>query len=173
MEMKKVFFIISLLLIVAITCSSAHIEVEAALAAPEPTATPDPYAGYFTDDEQVYISPLNDAFLYTSSDLFVQVKRYDNEVPQRWWVAEVVVRGEQTLKDGYPNGEYARKALTIRECVHVIARRYKAVLAVNGDFYVDTDNNPLGIVIRGGKVIYNQKNKQILLRYCPQEDYFP
>jgi exopolysaccharide biosynthesis protein len=132
---------------------------------PEPTPSPTPNP-YFTDQEEVTADPDNGHWLYRSSTLYVDIQRtIDEESKQTYFVADIRLDGDEMERMGFstpkrPGGKSAD--------LDKIARYYKAVVAVNGDFMDNnaSDKNRKGVIIRDGKVFVD-KTKADTLAFMP------
>lgn len=179
--LKKFFisFVITIIFVLGIFTSSSYSNILSAGAHDEqaktvpseptvsPTPTPDPDDKYFSDEEKYYIADDYSSMSYSSKNLSVEITRYiDKEKTLKYYVAHVRTRGGESFFSGYPNHGSPQMEFKDRKRLNVIARQYGAVLAINGDFYVDNVNNPLGIIIREGKIKV-EKNKADTLAFMP------
>jgi hypothetical protein len=115
---------------------------------PTPSPTPNPY---FTDNEQVSADMDTGHWSYTSPSLWVDVNRvFDESNTITYFAAEVRVNpdlGETELGGFAKPGDPKAKNVKL----YVIARTYKAVVAVGGDFLADNiKKDPKGVIIRDG-----------------------
>lgn len=175
--LKKVFisFIITVIFVLSMSTSSSYtLNLNTSTdgksnntVSPEPIASPtptvDPDDKYFSDEEKYFIADDYSNMSYSSKNLNVEITRYsDKEKPLRYYVAHVRTRNGESFFSGYPNHGSPQMDFKDRKRLNVIARQYSAVLAINGDFYVDNKNNPLGIIIRESKIKVEKDNADTL-----------
>ncbi|MEZ4357880.1 MAG: phosphodiester glycosidase family protein [Eubacteriales bacterium] len=174
-----VSFLITVVLILGIFTSSSYLKTTAASGAinvadivlPEPdiipTPIPDPNDKYFSDQEKYFVADDYSYMSYSSKNLSVEITRcVDKERTLRYYVADVRTRNGESFFSGYPNHGTPNMDFDSRRRLNVIARQYSAVLAINGDFYIDNKNNTLGIIIREGEIKV-EKNKADTLAFMP------
>ncbi len=103
-------------------------------------------------------------WLYRSSALFVEIKRVtDKNGPKTYFVAEIVTRAGGGERMGFANpGKPGGSSLAL----HTMAKNYKAVIAVNGDYMQRADKNRKGIIMRNG-VTYLNNTKGDTLAFYP------
>jgi len=137
---------------------------------PEPTPTPDPWDVYFrsdSDPEEVVVNDQdNEHWEYRSDDLSViidrvHITRADGK-PICYCVAQIRMRNEDAFRAGLDT-EYDN-APNRPELPCLLARRYRAVLAITGDNLTHAETETKGILIRNGKV-YSANQAQDTLAF--------
>jgi exopolysaccharide biosynthesis protein len=103
---------------------------------------------YFTTTEIVTISPKKDHWRYTSPTLYIDIIKVRNKAKDlTYFVADIRMQDPKAFRSGVISG------LSIPE---VIAKKFSAVYAQNGDFFT-LEKNLKGIIIRNGKVLSERK----------------
>ncbi len=160
-----------------------------AVATAEPTATPSPvhvdYAkpavtcewpaaadcprdelGYPVEGEHVIADEENGLWFYASPTLVVRVDRYfDEEGPITWYEAEVFCDTEQNrfgsilFDPSNPERQHVQSAR--------IATEQQVVFGMNTDYYTyrTRRNLAVGIIIRGGRVLYDEAPKTLRSKF--------
>ncbi|MDO4572287.1 MAG: phosphodiester glycosidase family protein, partial [Clostridia bacterium] len=124
---------------------------------PTPTPTPDPDAAHFRsgDDPAEVVVFDNDGgyWSYRSDTLAVEIRRYDikneNNQPVRYYAAHIYMREENAFRSGF--GSYRENGRDPAD-PFLMARRYKAVLAITGDNMIHADTKNKGVIIRNGRL---------------------
>ncbi len=126
---------------------------------PEPTPEPTPNP-YFTDAEEVTADVENGHWQYRSPSLYVDVNRiFDEENTITYYAAEIRLQNGETERGGFPViGKPGAKNVEL----YKIARNYKSVIAVSGDFLDDVPEDPKGVIIRDGIVCVDDKKAETL-----------
>ncbi len=127
---------------------------------PTPSPTPDPY---FPDKEEVSADAEGGHWLYRSPTLFVEVTRHTNDVPQTWFVAEIRLKESEKEIAGFARPD---KPGLNTKALYKIAREYKSVIAVNGDYMDRVSSDLKGFIIRDGEV-YVQDDRADTLAFYP------
>ena len=126
---------------------------------PTPSPTPDPY---FPDKEEVSADVEGGHWLYRSPSLFVEVTRHTNDVPQTWFVAEIRMKESEKEIAGFANPEKPGRS---SKDLYKIAREYKSVIAVNGDYMDRVKSDPKGFIVRDGEVYVDDDEADTLAFY--------
>lgn len=120
---------------------------------------------YFTEAgvEEVKENAKGGYWLYRSSTLYVEVKRFFNKTKiQTYFVADIRFKDPERERAGFSKPKSpGRTGLRLYQ----IARNYGAVIAVNGDYMHMVEKSRKGIIIRNGKVYLNRKNADTLAFY--------
>jgi uncharacterized protein YigE (DUF2233 family) len=127
---------------------------------PTPAPTPDPNDKYFTKSgEVVEVNDKKTEWTYMSTDLYIHITRYDIKKRKlHYFVSDIRTRGEQKFTSGFSYPKHpGRNALLPK----AIARKLHAVYLQNGDYFEDK-RNPVGIIIRRGKIYKNKKQADTL-----------
>jgi len=120
-----------------------------------PTATPDPWAQYFSTDGTVTQTDTD----YHSENVSIAVEKVqENDVT--YFVADIRLRSMDCLRTTLANDTFGRN---IRETTSAMAVRSNALLAISGDYYGYRDT---GIVIRNG-TLYRDDPQQDILAFFP------
>ncbi len=105
------------------------------------------YDDWYTDNEYLYI--VDDYWHYSDDTLYVTVeKNYSTRYDTSIYTAHIRTTGADKLTQGYIEEAPGH----IRDYAVSIALKNKAVLAVNGDYWNEYNNEWIGIIIREGKV---------------------
>ncbi len=99
------------------------------------------FAEFFTEEKEKHTAS------YTSPNISIQITTVNDEehgaMSFTAYVADIHVASIQNLQAGFPSGHRTAKSETI-------AKENKAILAVNGDYYLNINN---GLIVRNGVVL--------------------
>jgi exopolysaccharide biosynthesis protein len=113
--------------------------------------------------EEVVEDAAKGYWLYRSSTLFVEVKRIsDTKGPKTYFVTEIVTATGGSERMGFAN---PKKPGGSSLALYKMAKNYKAVIAVNGDYMNRADKNKKGIILRDGVTYLNNKKGDTLAFY--------
>lgn len=186
---KAALIILSLLLIFGCVCTPAYAaepvgkpafsevssgmhKVTSAIGIPLPSALREyftqPYVltyRYFVgvDKEAAVEDPKNGYWLYRSSSLYVEIKRITNKNgPITYFVAEIVTKNARSELSGFADTKNPGSSSLP---LYSIAKNYKTVIAVNGDYMNRADTSRKGIIMRNGITYLNNTKADTLAFY--------
>ncbi len=103
------------------------------------------FAEFFTEEK------VKDSTSYTSPNVSVQITKVNDEEhgskPFTAYIADIHVASVENLQAGFPSGTRTAEA-------ELISKDNHAVMAVNGDFYLNINN---GLIVRNGAVLQNSE----------------
>ncbi len=103
-------------------------------------------------------------WLYRSFSLYVEIKRItDKNGPMTYFVAEIVTKNGRAELPGFAN---MKKPGSSSLPLSNIAKNYKTVIAVNGDYMNRADTSRKGIIMRNG-ITYLNNTKADTLAFYP------
>lgn len=124
-----------------------------------------------SEEEFVYKNEKGDGlWYYVSNNLYVEIRKYTQKKPQLIWY-ETRVR----MRDGVAPDcifSYGKEGSIKEENPVKIAQRGQAVLAISDDYFgyrADRGYRP-GLIIRNGKLLYDQVPKNAALTLFPRVD---
>lgn len=130
---------------------------------PTPEPTPDPALQYFSSTERIEYNPNGMEWLYANHSLNIHIeRRIDKEKNISYFVAHIRTRNNANNHMNYTLPYYGRKPGT-GNVGHTfkIARKERAVLVINTDFFHD-GRNPKGVIIRNGQVYFDDDKSDTL-----------
>lgn len=129
-------------------------------ATPVPTPTPDPWAAYFRDEEEVEIIE-DETWRYRSPNLAIFIhKIYMADCKSVFFISHIYTKSRDfTPYVSALMSEDGRKAVM----PEVLARKYRAVYAQNGNYFVDSENDKRGPDMRNGKIFKKNLGKDCLV----------
>ncbi len=187
---KAALIILALLLVFSCVCTPAYAtepvgktafsevssgthKVTSAIGIPLPSALREyftqPYGltyRYFVgvDKEAAVEDPKNGYWLYRSSSLYVEIKRITNKNgPITYFVAEIVTKNARSELPGFADTKNPGSSSLP---LYSIAKNYKTVIAVNGDYMNRADTSRKGIIMRNG-ITYLNNTKADTLAFYP------
>ena len=125
--------------------------------------------------EFVYEDQDSGTWLYASQTLRVEIHRYSDSKPLRWYEAEIWCQPESDMFTTYAFDEAKYTNHNRLTSPQEIAKQHKLVFAMNTDFFIyrverdreETYNYPIGIVIRRGSLMYDRPKKATSTVYPP------
>jgi len=137
--------------------------------------------GFLPDGEEefVYADDKDGLWLYASQTLRIEINRRtgtnSKKQPLRWYEAEIYTKDTDELFKLYPHDEAKYTNRYALEEVNKIAAKNHLVFAINSDYFIyrvsrDAEvsyNYPIGVIIRNGKVFYDQPRKASSAVYPP------
>jgi len=116
---------------------------------PTPMPTPEPYCEFYADRETITYG--DDVWDYKSPELGIHIEKVYYEYMESWaYVAEIHTKDpDRFLNTGFA---YHKAGGPATRRIYEIAAEYKAVFALNIDYYTDPNNTKAGIIIRNGEV---------------------
>lgn len=140
----------------------------------EATPTPDSWDQYFRSDsdpaEVVLSDPENEHWEYRSDTLSIIIDRVhilrSDGKPQCYCIAHIRMREEDAFQAGIRTDSV--KAIKRLEAPWLMARRYRAVLAITGDNLSRSETELKGILIRNGTIYSSNQAQDTLALYSDE-----
>ncbi len=134
--------------------------------------------GFLPDGQEEFVYQDEDSgvWLYASRTLRVEIhRRAEEEVPHRWYEAEIWCKPESDMFTTYAFDEAKYKNYNRQTNPQDIAKQHHLVFAMNTDFFIyrverdheESYDYPIGIVIRRGSLMYDRPKKATSTVYPP------